>query len=103
MKTKTQQTEIEICVDCYFYYHYGDESFNESQHLNNEEKQHIIDSFNEISNSEKIYSFYDDEETIDFSKTPCDICESLLAGNRFKMLIELKTKERKGKEQINLI
>ena len=33
---KEIKTEIEICTDCYYYHHYGSESFNESQHLNDD-------------------------------------------------------------------
>ena len=93
---KEIKTEIEICTDCYYYHHYGSESFNESQHLNDDEKQNIINSFKKLAEvTEFLNGFirpilFDHDSIIDFSKNPCDICESHLAGNRFKMEINIK-------------
>ena len=107
---KEIKTEIEICEDCYYYYHNGSESFNESQHLNNDEKQNIINSFKKLlaGYTEPILFDIDGDfgewfYLIDFSKNPCDTCKSDLDGHRFKMEINIGFNEVKNGKLWNLL
>jgi len=106
MKNTEIKTEIEICTDCYFYYHNGSESFNESQHLNDEEKQHIINSFKKLLNGYTEPILFDIDSIIDFfysSREPCNICMSALHGHRFKMEINIGFNEVKNGKLWNLL
>ena len=105
---KEIKTEIEICTDCYYYHQYGSESFNESQHLNDDEKQNIINSFKKLLDGYKSHNnrcccaiiepiIKDTHFTLDFSKNPCDICKSHLAGHRFQMEINIGFNEVKNR------
>jgi ribosome-binding protein aMBF1 (putative translation factor) len=90
-QTKREHLDLEVCVDCYFFFHYGKESFKGENDLSNEYKKNIVDSFSKIEKNKNIYNFGDKyEDQIDFSKVPCEICESQYSGSRFLMFIEYR-------------
>jgi len=76
-----------VCVDCYFAHHYGADSVEYADWG----KQAYLD----MANSFRSGAVTDDTdaETGDgyreFSKAQCDFCDSLLAGNRFRLAVTL--------------
>ena len=76
---------ILICNDCYYFYHYGADSFNNE--TNNE--KNILLAWSSKRWRKYRYNFMRPSMELlqihDFFKTPCKICKSDLAGARFEM------------------
>jgi hypothetical protein len=85
--------DVSICVDCYFYAHYGAESLNE---VGPELQRDIVDAFDRLGDiiigddhrdgCGIVVNYAQSEDCTCsegyFSWAPCDICDSRLGGNR---------------------
>lgn len=79
MKT---QSELWVCVDCYQVFHYGLAQYEPSEDWD-------VDAVTRFYDEHGFQNIYDDwsEESghIEFSKAPCDMCRSNLAGSRNRL------------------
>jgi len=91
--TLSHTITFSVCIDCYFYHYYSDESYwsgdeeNYTEHLSEEDKQNIKSSFDKITEDYNISELDNDSDDTHFSWANCDMCGSSLGGDRHELLL----------------
>lgn len=76
--------DIWACPDCYLVFHYG---FGEAE-TSEDYDVNAMGRFYDEYGFHSVTDNADDEEGIrEFSKAPCDICKSHLAGSRYRLAL----------------
>lgn len=81
MKT---QTDLWVCVDCYMVYHYGLAQYEPSEGWDIDAATQFYDEYGFQAISD---NWSEEDGHIEFSKASCDICQSHLAGRRYRFAL----------------
>lgn len=77
-------SDLWVCVDCYGVYHYGLSQWEVPEDWDVD----TVNSFYDQHGFQNITDNADDEDGhIEFSKSPCDMCKSHLAGSRERLAL----------------